>query len=108
MASTKWQTVGGVSTLRTDAFSVWHRSHGVHGCTGRLPRVRGGVEVEDRFVVVRAVWEPIDGWQPALIITLRNASEGWLGSSREERAASPQIVAFWGLAALDPSHPPQC
>ena len=41
----------------------------------------------------------------ALIITLRNASEGWLGSSCEERAASPQVVAFWGLAALDPSHP---
>ena len=44
----------------------------------------------------------------ALIITLRNASEGWLGSSCEERAASPQVVTFWGLAALDPSHPSQC
>jgi len=28
-------------------------------------------------------------------------SDGWLGSS----AASPQEVTFWGLAALDPSHP---
>jgi hypothetical protein len=51
----------------------------------------------------------------ALIITLRNASEGWLGSSCEERAASPQVVAFWGLAdqrcasvPVDPSHPSQC
>ena len=30
---------------------------------------------------------------------------GWLGSRCEERAASPQAVVFWGLAALDPSHP---
>ena len=27
--------------------------------------------------------------------------DGWLGSS----GASPQFVAFWGLAPLDPSHP---
>jgi hypothetical protein len=29
-----------------------------------LPRVRGAVEVEGDDVVVRAVWEPIDGWRP--------------------------------------------
>ncbi len=29
---------------------------------------------------------------------------GWLGSRCEERAASPQTVMLWGLAALDPSH----
>ncbi len=32
-------------------------------------------------------------------------AEGWLGSSCEERAASPQNSGILGLAALDPSDP---
>ncbi len=45
-------------------------------------------------------------WRPRFLYT-----GGWLGSSREERATSPQLQTIWGLPARssqsDPSHPQQ-
>ena len=50
-------------------------------------------------------WIGPDCWASTHYRLLKWLQRGWLGSSREERATSPQRMANWGLAALAPSHP---